>query len=755
MPFIPALAGEDVFDIPESSPEKPRKPPVRASKVARKTQPQQTAKKGPLKGRGQSAKATVRQTAVQGRGIAARHRSSDIVDTVEATSSDPLRDEREDPSHEGQKRLEEHSSSQRSSRHNQTSQVTARRHLRNPGIDNQHILPEKSNAIHPASDGALQSGSKGPSNGAQNRRGESETLTALRSNRRTQQSKATVMKPAARSPDIEPPQGLPKQPNGKSAMNGGSLLSNGERPVNGNALQAEPEISPGKSRRRHGEALGSPEKRRKGTLKTTSPELPETLNSTRGSPRRSSRLAKKGSEKDSSQPPSTGIGSSPKAIPKSKFGRRAGRANPEAIDRIEEARSDNFKDRTRRVASPSLENSNEEDIVRHPAYKADELRKDDRIHEDDELREDDGTHEADGIHEDNESRNDDGTYEDDGTHKDDNSRKDDGIYQDDVINEYDHDLVRGDNTRQNNKTTPGDGAAPEGVTGDSDAGNEAYSLASVSESEQEEGPKFECLGQYRNWVLIKDAAANIGVVETDDGPRRKKVRACSRYGRDLLPVVRHLTGLYDKLVESSSDDRWQTLTQASEEIEVTYQELKDRIKSADAKRLKSDVADFTSEVYRIFIPCLVRLLESAMIALSPFYAYNEENAHNKTSLDSLKRVAHIQSLVLQLCDKAQSWRRLHVKKRKIKDVGRTMKEILPLLRDRLKPAFDREYTRRERTVVERESVVEADRAAAEQAARVQAELEGKRAKLAEIRNLQIRQLQDARKWNRSLVFGRR
>ena len=690
MPFAPALAGEDVFDIPQSSPEKPKKRPVRGTKVVPKSQPQQTTNKTPLRERGRPIKATVGQITAKRLDTEAPHGQPKIVDTVEFTDDDVLQKGSEDSFHRIRNQGGENLGSQRPDRYNRISKDTFSEPLRGPRVESPQSLTKRSTAVHPVSDGVLLSGRKGSPKGARSRRG--ETHSSLRSGQQTQLSKATLRSPVIRNPNTETQQNLSKQPNGG-------------QPANKIRLQDKSKNASSESHRRRGEALSSPEKRRKGMLDATSPELPETSTSMRGSPRRSRRLAKRELEKGSSRPPTNGIDSSPKVMAKPKLVHRKARTNSEATDRDEldgEAQCENHRDDIRREASQALETTIEEDTVRP----------------------EDITHENDG--------NDDSN----------------GTHGDDVANKRNNDAAQSDNARLNSDIALGDGAAQESDSRDSDA-----ERASVSELEQEEEPRFECFGQYRNWLLIKDAAASIGIVETDKGPRRKKARVRTTFGRDLFPVIRHLTSLYDELAKSSSEERWQALTQTSEGIEIAYRELRERIKRADTKSLKSEVAEFTSEVYQAFVPCLMYLLESAMIALSPIYVHNEENPSDTISLDSLKRVAHLQSLILQLCNKAKSWRAAYVKERKIKDVGRTTKEILPILRDRLKPAFDREHTKREREVKERERITESERIAEEEEARVQAEIEGKRARLAEIKSLQIRQLQNAQRWNRALVFG--
>ena len=615
MSFAPAFAGDGVYDIPVSSPEKQKKPAIRGSRAAPKSQP---ATKDPPKRRGRPRRGTARQATIGRSEVEAR---SEILESIEVSSDDALQNGVEGLLHNDQEGRKGSLGSQGPVKSSRPSKAALRKSQHNQAVDNQQSVSKR------------------------------------------------------------------KQRDGKQHVH---------EYVNGDALKARTDKSISKTRRRRGEALGSPEGRQRDSLRTTSPEIPRTSTSTQGNLRRSSRVANKGSgkglEKGSSQPPTNELDSALKVVAKSKTVPQKAGKHVKAKDRGEEGQSDNLR---------------EDDA----AYE----HKDDADQEDNAAQEDDAAEE-------NGTAGENGAAEENGTAKEDAAAKENGEVQ-------------------------------ESNTGDNNADSDATSLTTCSDLD-DEAPSFECFGEYNIWLRIREAALEIGLVETDGGPRRKRPRIYTRVGRDLLEVINHLTDRYDELSEVPPEKRQEALMHPDfEDIEVSYDELSRRIKGVSVDCPKDDIVEFTTEIYRAFIPELISLLEAAMIALSPIYAHKDEHPGQNTSLISLKRIAYIQSLILQLCDRANSWRATYLGKRKIKHIGKTTKSIFPDLKNCLKPAFDGEFRKREREIKYREQTAENERIAAEQEARFQADMEDKKMRVAEIMKLQMRQLQDAQRRNRNLAFG--
>ena len=299
------------------------------------------------------------------------------------------------------------------------------------------------------------------------------------------------------------------------------------------------------------------------------------------------------------------------------------------------------------------------------------------------------------------------------------------------------DTVEG-SSPQHPDTPVEENAAQESDRRDTDSDGESVGWTSDSGSEQSDAASFECFGQYDGWLITRKAASSVGVTETSDSRTRKKVRVHTTCGKDLLTSARQVTDSCQKLKEISHDEGQLASAELDfGEVQTAIGKLAVLIEGIDAESLRSSMTNILDDIYGAVIPFLVHVLGKVMVALNPIYI---ESRPNESDMASLSMIIDIQTLTVNLGQYAKAWRARYAKYRKIQDIGKTTKQIFPFLRDRLKPAFERELRCRKNELRRRRQAAECARIAAEEEARHLAKKNSRAAAQAEIFQLQLQDL---------------
>ena len=267
---------------------------------------------------------------------------------------------------------------------------------------------------------------------------------------------------------------------------------------------------------------------------------------------------------------------------------------------------------------------------------------------------------------------------------------------------------------------------------------ESDSGTSDSASQNDDVSSFECFGLYDDWLTIKDAASSSNATENGDDRVKRKIQAHTTHGKEFLVLARNISGSYDKFKEFSHGESHPIPLQPTfDDVETAIEELKVYIESIDAESIKSDAVNFLHDVYQAIVPFLVHVLDKAMNTLSSIYT---ESRQDERDITSLRMIIDIQSLTLDLCQFAKAWKATYAKQRKIRDVATTTRQILPFLRDQLKPAFEREFVQRKREYQQRQHEIRVQRNIERDKAERRAKDEQIAMRQAELLRLQKQQL---------------
>ena len=194
----------------------------------------------------------------------------------------------------------------------------------------------------------------------------------------------------------------------------------------------------------------------------------------------------------------------------------------------------------------------------------------------------------------------------------------------------------------------------------------------------------ELFGASAAWTSLCRGAQLVGVSKRSRETNQDIPELVTDEIANLVQTSRRITRLYEKIAEISGSDEAQSIELESQlSNEVTR--MRDIIDGLREDGTDSWNVSAIQDIYAHAIRKAVPMLGQALSARSGVYSQEKD-------VECIQEIISLQTLILQLCEKARRWKAQPDTDRPIKNPTRQL--IYPQLRDKLLPSFKRELEQR-------------------------------------------------------------